>query len=124
VRQGDGRADARWLPALSQLGFTGVGAYLLDRHSVRHWTVNAMAAEAGVSYHAVETALRRHGLARVAHAAKRHTAQQRAASVAASVGFPTVAAYVADRRAAGWTWQALAAESGQPPTWLRRHAAS
>jgi len=121
--QGEGRADARWLPALRPLGFADVAAYLQDRHGAAHWTVNAIAAEVGVSYHAVETALRRHGLARIAHAAKRHAAQQRAASVAASAGFPSVAAYVADRRAAGWTWRALAAESGQPATWLRRHAA-
>ncbi|MEP7026712.1 MAG: hypothetical protein ABJB47_23480 [Actinomycetota bacterium] len=28
------------------------------------------------------------------------------------------------RAAAGWTWQAISAESGQPPTWLRRQAAA
>ena len=28
------------------------------------------------------------------------------------------------RRAAGWTWRAIAAESGQPASWLRRQAAA
>ena len=125
VRQaGPARHDAALLPALRGLGFPGdVAGYLRDRHLVRHWSVNAIAAEAGVSYHAVESALRRHRLTRVAHAAKRHAAAQRAGRVAASLGFPSVAGYVRQRRAEGWTWRAIAAESGQPPTWLRRHAA-
>jgi hypothetical protein len=50
-------------------------------------------------------------------------AVQRAPEVAAGLGFASIAEYVARRRAAGWTWQAIAAESGQPQTWLRRHAA-
>ena len=116
------RRDARWLPALSPLGFTDVASYLADRHLVQYWTVNAIAAEIGISHHAVAAALRRHGLARTAHAAKRHAASERAAGVAACLGFGTVADYVADRRAAGWTWQAMAVESGQPQSWLRRHA--
>jgi lambda repressor-like predicted transcriptional regulator len=116
------RHDAAWRPALQRLGFPGVTGYLRDRHVVAHWTVNAIAAEAGLSYHAVESALRRHGLSRVAHAAKRHAAQQRADLVAAGLGFGSIAAYLAARRGAGWTWQAIAAESGQPPTWLRRRA--
>jgi hypothetical protein len=62
----------------------------------------------------------RHGLARMAHAAKRHPASERAAQVAAGLGFDTMAGYVADRRGAGWTWQAMAEECGQPPSWLRR----
>ncbi len=28
-----------------------------------------------------------------------------------------------ERRAAGWTWPAIAAECGQSPSWLRRQAA-
>lgn len=115
-----GRWDARWQPALRQLGFPDVASYLYQRHIVQHRTVNAIAAEAGLASHAVETALRRHGLARTAHAAKRHAASQRAAQVAAGLGFGSVADYVSDRRAAGWTWRAIAAESGQPPSWLRR----
>lgn len=42
-----------------------------------------------------------HGLARVAHAAKRHAAHQRAAQVAAGLGFDSIAGYVTQRRAAG-----------------------
>jgi hypothetical protein len=117
-----GRWDARWLPALTRLGFADVAAYLHERHIVQHRTVHAIAAEVGVSNHAVETALRRHGLARVAHADKRHTASQRAAQVAASLGFDCITGYVTQRRAAGWTWRAMAAESGQPQSWLRRAA--
>ena len=67
-----------------------------------------------------EAALCRHGLTRTAHAAKRHAAQQRAGQVAAALGFDSIASYISDRRGAGWTWQALSAESGQPPSWLRR----
>jgi hypothetical protein len=33
-----------------------------------------------------------------------------------------MAGYVADRRAAGWTWAAMAAECAQPASWLRRQA--
>jgi lambda repressor-like predicted transcriptional regulator len=116
------RWDARWLPVLRRLGFSDVPSYLCDRHIVQHQTVNAIAAEVGLSHHAIESSLRRHGLARVAHAAKRHAARQRAAHVAADLGFGSVADYVAQRRAAGWTWQAMSAEAGQPPSWLRRQA--
>jgi hypothetical protein len=116
------RLDARWLPALRRLGFSDVPSYLHERHVVQHWTVNAIAAEAGLTRYTVNAALRRHGVARVAHAAKRHAASQRAAEVAGRLGFDTMAGYVADRRAAGWTWAAMAAECAQPPSWLRRQA--
>ncbi|HEY6276336.1 MAG TPA: hypothetical protein VIX86_08380, partial [Streptosporangiaceae bacterium] len=115
------RWDAAWWPAVTRLGFPDVRSYLNDRHLARHWTVNAIAAEVGVSHHAVESSLRRHQLPRMAHAAKRHAASERAASVAASLGASSIAGYVADRRAAGWTWRAMSAETGQPPFWLRRH---
>jgi protein-disulfide isomerase-like protein with CxxC motif len=105
------------------LGFPDVPSYLRDRHLTRHQTVNTISAEIGLSHHAVESALRRHGLARTSHASKRHAAQQRAAEVAAALGAASVPAYVALRRAAGWTWRAIAAESGQPASWLRRQAA-
>jgi hypothetical protein len=121
--RGTGRPDAPWWPALRDLGYRDVASYLKERHLGQHQSVNAIAGEIGFSHHAVESALRRHGLARVAHAAKRHAARQRAADVAARVGYPSIADYVSQRRASGWTWQAIAAESGQPPTWLRRHAA-
>jgi AraC-like DNA-binding protein len=116
------RAQTRWLPVLAELGFDDLGAYLRCRHADQHWTVNAMAAELGVSRPALESAMRRHGLDRVAHAAKRHAADQRTAEVASRLGYASIAEYVAARRAEGLTWRALAAESGQPQTWLRRHA--
>jgi hypothetical protein len=121
-RQAGEQADLRWRPALQQLGYPDVPNYLRDRHLEQHQTVNAIAAETGLSHHAVRAALRRHGLDHVAHAAKRHQAQQRAADVAARLGYPDIAAYIRHRRSAGWTWAAIAAESGQPQTWLRRHA--
>ena len=108
------RRDARWVPVLRRLGYTDVASYLTERHLVQHRTVNAIAAEVGMSHHAVGLALRRHGLAPTAHAAKRHAADERAAQVAARHGFDGTAAYIADRRAAGWTWRAMAAESGSP----------
>jgi lambda repressor-like predicted transcriptional regulator len=123
-RRGTGGPDAALLPALSALGFADVPEYLRDRHLGRHWTVNAIAAETGLSYHTVAAALTRHGVARLPHDAKRHAAAQREAEVAAELGYDGIALYVAQRRAAGWTWRAIAAESGQPPTWLRRHAAA
>jgi len=116
------RLDARWRPALRRLGFSDVPAYLHERHIVRHWTVNAIAAEIGLTHHTVKAALRRHGVTRVAHAAKRHAARQRAAQVADRLGFDSMAEYVADRRAAGWAWAAMAAECAQPSSWLRRQA--
>jgi hypothetical protein len=118
------RLDARWLPVLSRLGFADVATYLRERHLVQHRTVNAIATEVGVSHHAVEAALCRHGLDRVAHAGKRHAAGQRATQVAAGLGYTSIADYVGSRRADGWTWNAISAESGQPQTWLRRHAAA
>ena len=116
------RLDARWRPALRQLGFSDVPGYLHERHIVQHWTVNAIAAEVGLAHHTVRAALRRHGVTRMAHAAKRHAASQRAAQVAGRLGFDTMAGYVADRRTAGWTWAAMAAECAQPSSWLRRQA--
>jgi lambda repressor-like predicted transcriptional regulator len=116
------REDARWQPTLTRLGFPDVSSYLRERHLVQHRTVNVIAAEAGLSHHAVESALRRHGLGQTAHVAKRHTASQRAEQVAARLGHRSIADYVSQRRAAGWTWRAMSAESGQPGSWLRRHA--
>jgi lambda repressor-like predicted transcriptional regulator len=121
-RRGPQRPDTRWLPALHRLGFSDVPSYLHERHIVQHWTVNAIAGEAGLAHHTVKAALRRHGVAQVAHAARRHAASQRAAQVAGSLGFDTMAGYVADRRGAGWTWAAMAAECAQPSSWLRRQA--
>jgi AraC-like DNA-binding protein len=119
-----GRWDAAWQPALRRLGFTDVPGYLHNRHIVQHWTVSAIAAEVGLSHHAVAAALRRHRLGQIAHAAKRHASSQRAAEVAARFGFEAISDYLAQRRAAGWTWQAIANEAGQPPSWIRRQGAS
>jgi AraC-like DNA-binding protein len=119
-----GRAEVRWLPVLRELGFEDLAGYLRCRHAEQHWTVNAMAAELGVSRRALEAAMARRGLARVAHAAKRHAADQRAREVATRLGYASVAEYVEARRAQGLTWRSLAAESGQPQTWLRRHASA
>ncbi len=82
-----------------------------------------MAAEIGVSHHAIESALRRHGLDQVAHVGTRHAAGERAAQVAAGLGYDSLGSYLRERRAAGWTWRAMASESGQPESWLRRQAA-
>jgi len=101
-----------------------VAEYLRERHIVQHRTLSAIAAETGLSHHAVRSALNRRRLAWTAHATKRHEDSQRAADVAAGLGFDGIDEYLARRRAAGWTWQAIAAESGQPPTWLRRQAAA
>jgi hypothetical protein len=122
-QQGAGRHDVRWLPAVRALGFADVPSYLADRHVRRHLTINAIAAEVGLSNHAVTSALQRHGLPVTQHAAKRHAAERRAADVAASLGYATIAEYIGGRREQGWTWAAISAESGQPSTWLRRRAA-
>jgi len=115
------RPDARWLPAVRELGFTDVPGYLRDRHLDQHRTVHAIAAEVGFSQHAVKAALLRHGLGHTSHAAKRHAAMERAGTVAADLGYASIADYVRARRRRGWTWNAMAAESSQPQSWLRRH---
>jgi hypothetical protein len=115
-----GRDGPAWLQAVTALGFADVPSYLEDRHLVRHQTVSAIGGEIGMSNHAVAAALTRHGLARTAHAAKREAARERVAQVAAVLSLDSVPRYVAERRAAGWTWQAIAAECDQPPSWLRR----
>jgi hypothetical protein len=123
VRPGPaGRDSPRWLQAVTALGFADVSSYLRARHLVRHQTVSVISGEIGMSNHAVAAALTRHGLARTAHAGKRNAARERVAQVAAVLGVDSVPRYVAERRAAGWTWQAIAAECDQPPSWLRRQA--
>jgi hypothetical protein len=58
------RWDARWRPALNRLGFPDVPSYLRERHIVEHRTVNAIAAEVGLTNHAEsgqpQSWLRRH----------------------------------------------------------------
>jgi hypothetical protein len=124
VRPGLAARDGpRWLQAVTALGFADVPSYLRDRHLVRHQTVSAIGGEIRMSNHAVAAALTRHGLARTAHAGKRKAARERAAQVAAVLGVDSVPRYVAERRVAGWTWQAIAAECSQPASWVRRQAA-
>ncbi|RSM75971.1 hypothetical protein DMH04_37335 [Kibdelosporangium aridum] len=118
----DRRWDTPWLPVLAELGFSDVADYLTDRHIVRHETVWAIAAETGFSRKTVESALARHGLARRPHVRKRNALRQRADAIADRFGFADIAAYLAHRRAAGWSWQAIAAEADQPQTWIRRRA--
>jgi lambda repressor-like predicted transcriptional regulator len=113
--------EARWLSSVRRLGFADVASYLHQRHAVEHRTMNQIATESGVSQHAARSALERHGVAVQLHAAKRAAAQRRRQAVAAAMGCATVAEYVHLRRSAGWTWAAMAAETGQPQTWLRRH---
>ena len=119
---GGARLDARWLPTLRVLGFDDVAGYLTQRHLVEHMSVNAIAQEVGLSFHAVKSALSRHSVEGAPHAAKRYAAQTRAAEVAAALGVDSVREFIEQRRAQGWTWRQLAAASGQPETWLRRQA--
>ena len=124
VRQRSADRDGRrWLQAVTALGFADVPCYLRDRHLVRHQTVSAIGGEIGMSNHTVAAALTRHGLTRTAHADKRKAARDRVAQVTTMLGVDSVPRYVAKRRAAGWTWQAIAAECGQSSSWLRRQAA-
>lgn len=119
----DGRPDhrdQRWRPVLDRLGFADLATYLRVRHVDQHRTVAAIAAESGRSTQAVSTAMRRHGIVRTAHAGKRHAAARRDEEAARRLGFATLTGYIADRRAAGTTWTAMAAESGIPETSLRR----
>ncbi|WNV86969.1 MucR family transcriptional regulator [Umezawaea sp. Da 62-37] len=116
------RLDAPWLPVLAELGFGGVPEYLRDRHLRQARSVQAVAAETGLSRTAVQTALTRHGLTRVSHATSRRRVRDGAAAVAERFGHPDVAAYLADRRAAGLSWKTIAAECGRSQSWVRRRA--
>lgn len=120
--QTDCRLDAPWLPVVRDLGFPDVASYLTDRHEIRHETVRAIAGETGFSRKAVESALARHGLAKQPHARKRNALRERVTAIAERFGFRDIAAYLADRRDAGWSWQAIAEEAGQSQTWIRRRA--
>jgi AraC-like DNA-binding protein len=123
ARQRPGAAGDITLGATTtRLGYQDVATYLRERHLDQHRTINAMVAELGVSRRVVTSALQRHGLVQVAHAAKRHEADRRAAEAAGRLGYTSIADYVARRRAAGLSWRAIAAESGEPQSWLRRHA--
>lgn len=114
--------DQRWQPIVRGLGFTDVAAYLTDRHVARNQTVRAIANETGLSRTAIESALRRHGITRQPHATLRANREERTNAVATRFGFTRLEYYLADRRAAGMSWRAIAAECGQPQTWVRRRA--
>jgi hypothetical protein len=124
AKAGVDRLDARWMPVLRMIGFDDVGSYLRHRHHVEHWSVNAIAREMGLSFHAVTSAFSRHGLEIAPHAAKRHSAEARVVQVAAALGVDSIAEFIEQGRAQGWTWQQLSSASGQPQTWLRRQLAS
>src|SRR3984957_11183667 len=118
-----GRDGPRWLHAVCAPGYSLVPIDLRGLHVVRHQTASAIGGEIGMSNHAVAAALTRHGLARTAHAGKRKAARERVAQVAAVLGVDSVQRHVAERRMAGWTWQAIASECSQPASWVRRQAA-
>jgi hypothetical protein len=48
--------------------------------------------------------------------------ERRASEVAAELGFDSIVEFIDLSRAQGLTWQQMAATSGQPEAWLRRHA--
>ena len=73
LQRGPAREDARGCPSLA--GWDSRSPrYLPDRHLVQHRTMNAIAAEVGLTHHAVGLALSRHGVTPTAHPAKRHAA--------------------------------------------------
>lgn len=117
-----GPRDGRWHSAVDTLGFADVTSYLSDRHIARRMTPVAIGREIGMTPGTVKVALRRHGISYTRHAAADAGRADRSDAVAARFGFPDLAAYLADRRAAGLSWRAIAAESGQPATWVRRRA--
>lgn len=114
--------DERWLPVVCALGFPDVAAYLTDRHVTRNHTIRFIATETGFSRTAIESALRRHHITRQPHATIRANRDERTNAVATRFGFARFDDYLADRRAAGMSWRAIAAECGQPQTWVRRRA--
>lgn len=112
--------DVRLRPVAHRLGYPDPGAYLRAGHVEQHRSVAAIAAEAGVSRWTILAALRHHGIDPVSHATKRHQARNRDQAMARSLGYDSIASYVADRRARGATWKSLVAESGLAETTLRR----
>jgi hypothetical protein len=122
----------------SEQGSPTLGAYVLARVASGA-SLAAISREAGLHKDwlhrhlaevvpAVATTVRqapsgRDGLACTAHAGKRKAARERVAQVAAVLGVDSVPRYVAEPRVAGWTWRAIAAECGQPASWVRGQAA-
>ncbi|BBG03886.1 MULTISPECIES: hypothetical protein [Pseudonocardia] len=118
------RHDARLLARIVGLGFRDVASYLRQRHLDEHRSVRAIATEVEMNPQSVRAAMTRHGVPRTPHAPSRQRTAELARSVAHAHGFDDLDDYLTDRRRAGWTWQRIAAESGRPPTWLRRRARS
>jgi lambda repressor-like predicted transcriptional regulator len=114
--------EARLAPVARSLGYADTAAYLRAEHLERHRSVAAIALAAGVSRWTVLTALRHHGIEARPHATTRHDAEARERAAARALGFASIAAFVAARRASGSPWAALAAESGIAATTLRRYA--
>jgi hypothetical protein len=113
-------ADVRLTSVAHAAGFPTVDAYLRVRHLAQQRTVAAIALEAGLSRVSVRDALLRHGIAPVPHATKRHSATRRDRAAAQRLGFTGLAEYIEVRRAAGFSWSSMAAETGIPETSLRR----
>jgi hypothetical protein len=88
----------------------------------RWWTVAAIAVESGQGRRRVADLLDECGVPRTAHTGSRGRAADRERQVAEATGFPSVAAYVQERRAHDHSWTSIAQECGQPATWLRRRA--
>jgi hypothetical protein len=114
--------DARLLPVIRGFGFEDVASYLRRRHLGEHASVNAIACEVGLSFHAVKSALQRHKVTISPHAATRHMAGRREQQVASDLGVESIPDYIRRCRTLGWTWRQIAIDSGQPETWLRRRA--
>ncbi|HTJ39554.1 MAG TPA: MucR family transcriptional regulator [Dactylosporangium sp.] len=112
--------EARLGPQARSLGYADAAAYLRAAHVEQHRSIAAIALETSTSRWTVLAALRHHGIEARAHATKRHHAQVRESAAARALGFASIAAYVAARRAEGAPWTALAAESGIAATSLRR----
>jgi AraC-like DNA-binding protein len=113
--------DARWFSAIESLGFSDVGGYLRQRHLVERATISAIANEVGLSFHTVKAALKRHDIVASPHVTKRYGEDRRVETVTSALGVDSISDYVRRAKRLGWTWQRMAAESGQSETWLRRH---
>jgi protein-disulfide isomerase-like protein with CxxC motif len=116
--RGDGTAGTVFFAA------DDVASYLRQRHIADHASVNTIATEVGLSFHTVKAALQRHQITVSPHATKRHILDSRTREVAAELGADSIADFVKERLAMGRTWRAIAAETGQPESWLRRQCAS
>lgn len=116
------RHDVKVQGRLRALGFDDVQAYLRWQHVGECRSIRSISLELGMSRQAVEAALCRHGIPITRHATTRERCRQRATGVATRFGHTDIHGYLADRRALGMSWRAIAAECGMHATWLRRRA--